>query len=340
MRVGLALPQYDFSVPAERPLRWETVAACARRAETLGFSSLWLSDHLFWDLARYGGSPEPGASFAPLPALAALARQTSTIRLGVLVLNAPLRPPSVLAKSLATLDVISHGRLIVGIGAGWYEPEFAASEIVFERPGTRLVQLQEAIAILRGMFGGGPFTFPGRHWSLEDARCLPLPVQRPGPPIWVGGKGDRLIRLAATVADGWNAVWVWTPETYLERAALFEAAREKAGRDPAEVTRSVGLYALVGEDEADLQRRFDRLRTVSPAGILDTSSLSDWRQGRLVGTVEQVREQLDVWAGLGVDELIVGAGAVPFALASPDDVEMIAAACSLAAPCPASDPLN
>ena len=338
MRVGLALPQYDFSVPGERPLRWETVVGYAERAEALGFSSLWLSDHLFWDLGRYGGSPEVGAAFAPLPALAALARRTTAARLGVLVVNAPLRPPSVLAKALATLDVVSGGRLVAGLGAGWYEPEFVAAGVPFERPGVRLAQLEEAIAILRGMWGGGPFSHAGRFWTIREARCLPVPVQQPGPPIWVGGRGDRLVRLAARHADGWNAVWAWTPEAYRDRLAVLDAACADAGRDPAALTRSLGLYALVGEDEADLRHRFDRLRSLSPPGVLDRTSLEEWRRGRLVGTVEQVGEQVAEWAALGVDELVVGAGAVPFALASPEDMEMIAAACTLEAPCQASDP--
>ena len=340
MRVGLALPQYDFSVPRERPLRWETVVAAARRAEALGFSSLWLSDHLFSDLARRGGSRDPEACLAPLPALAALARLTSTVRLGLLVLNAPLRPPSVVAKALATLDVISGGRLVVGMGAGWYEPEFAAAGVPFERPGVRLRQLEEAITILRGMFGGGPFSFHGRYWTIEEAWCLPVPAQAGGPPIWVGALGDRLVELTARHADGWNLCWTWTPEAYRERLAVLESACARAGRDPAEVTRSLGLYALVGEDEADLRRRFERLRSLSPPGVLAGTSLDRWRRGRLVGTVEQVREQLDEWAALGVDELIVSAAAIPFSLVSLEDVESIAAACSLDAPCPASDPLN
>ena len=340
MRVGLALPQYDFSVPGERPLQWETVVASARRAEALGFRSLWLSDHLFFDPGRYGSSGGRETSLAPLPALAALARVTAGPRLGVLVLNAPLRPPSVLAKALATLDVLSGGRLVAGVGAGWYEPEFAAAGVPFEPPGTRLDQLSEAITILRGMFGGGPFSHSGRHWTVEDARCLPRPVQRPGPPIWVGGRGDRLVRLAARHADGWNTAWASTPEAYGERLALLERACDEAGRDPAEVTRSLGLYALVGEDEDDLGRRFERLRSRSPAGRLTRATLDEWRVGRLVGTVPQVRDQLERWEALGVEELVVTAGAMPFALTALDDLEPIAAACSLEGQCPASDPSN
>lgn len=340
MRVGLALPQFDWSVPGEWPLQWETVVDWARHAEGLGFESLWLADHLFLDLARYGGSPEPGGCIDPLPALAALAGVTARPRLGTLVLCAPLRPPSLLAKALASLDVVSGGRLIVGMGAGWYEPEFAAAGIPFLAPGQRLVQLAEAIKVLEGMFDGGPFTFEGRYWRVAEARCLPQPVQRPRPPIWVGGRGDAILRLVARHADGWNTVWRWTHEAYRQRLAVLAEACETRGRDPATVTLSLGLTTLVGEDERDLRRRFDRYTELAPAGVVDGTSFDDWRQGRLVGTVDQVQEQIEAWADLGVSELIVGAGAVPFAVAHPDDLEMVAQACSLGAPWEASEPRN
>ena len=340
MQIGLALPQFDYSVPGERPLRWDTVLRWARRAEGLGFGSLWLADHLFLDLRRYGGTGEPGQTFDPLPALGALARVTSRARLGTLVLCAPLRPPSVLAKALATIDVLSGGRLVVGVGAGWYEPEFAAAGLPFEAPGARLAHLAEYLTVLRAMFGGGPVTFQGRHGSVVDARSRPVPVQRPHPPIWVGGRGDRLLEVVARHADGWNAVWAWTPETYGERVAVLEAACERAGRDPSSVTRSLGLYALVGEDEADLARRFERLRRLSPPGVLAGTTLAEWRQGRLVGTVEQVREQVEAWAARGVAELIVGTGAFPFGVGAEDDLEMVATACSLGAPWEASELRN
>ncbi|MGH9224342.1 MAG: LLM class flavin-dependent oxidoreductase [Acidimicrobiales bacterium] len=330
MKIGLALPQYDYSLPGERPLRWETVAEWARHAEAHGFDSLWVSDHLFLDLARFGAADsDPGGCLDAVAELAALARITTRARLGPLVLNAALRPPSVTAKALATLDVLSGGRLVIGLGAGWYEPEFRAAGVPFLPPGGRLRQLAEAIEIMRGMFGGGPFTYRGRHWSVHEARCLPLPLQRPAPPVWVGGKGDALLRLAARHADGWNAVWAWTPEAYREKLDVLRAACDQVGRDPATITLSLGLYTLVGESEADLRRRFDRLRALSPAGVLERTTLEEWRASRLVGTVERVREQLAAWAGLGVEEVIVGAGAVPFAVTDLDDVSLIAEACNL-----------
>jgi alkanesulfonate monooxygenase SsuD/methylene tetrahydromethanopterin reductase-like flavin-dependent oxidoreductase (luciferase family) len=141
--------------------------------------------------------------------------------------------------------------------------------------------------------------------------------------VFIGGKGDRLIATAAACADGWNACWVWTFDAYRERLEVLDRACHELDRDPATVWRSVGLYTLVGEDERDLTRRFERLRDATPSGVLDEVSLDEWRVGRLVGTVEQVREQAAEWASLGVETLVVGAGALPFQVASLDDMEAI-----------------
>ncbi|MDP8937934.1 MAG: TIGR03619 family F420-dependent LLM class oxidoreductase [Actinomycetota bacterium] len=349
MRIGLALPQYDFSVPGERPLQWSSIVRWARRAEELGFESVWLSDHLFLDIERHQGPSGPlsgklggagvSACVDPIVGLGALAVHTSKVGLGTLTLCAPLRPATVLAKSVTTLDVLSGGRLVVGLGAGWYEPELALVGAGGERPGERLARLAEAVEVLRGMAGGGPFSFAGRYARAQNARCLPRPVQRPAPPIWLGGKGDRLLRLVASAADGWNTAWRSTPAAYRKRVAVLHAECERLGRDPASVHLSVGLYALVGEDAADLTRRFERLRRLSPPGVVAGATLDDWRRGGLVGTVDDVGEQLDAWAAIGVSTVVLSLGAVPFSVAADDDSETVAAACSLG-PCPTSDPWN
>jgi probable F420-dependent oxidoreductase len=326
MRIGLALPQYDYSVASESPLRWETIVEYALAAERSGYDSLWLSDHLFLDLEKYGGSSTRQGVFDPLTTLAALATVVTRPRLGTLVLCEALRPAAVLAKSLASIDQLCQGRLDVGIGAGWYEPEYRAIGMAMPGPGERLARLREAVSVLRGLLGGGPCTFAGRYHRAFGARNEPAAVQRPTPPIIVGGKGDRLLELVAACADGWNTCWVWTPAAYRERLEVLERACEAVGRDPATITRSLGLYALCGEDERDLERRFERLRASTPAGVLDGTTLDAWRVGRLVGTVDEVREQAAAWADLGIDTIVVGPGAVPFAVTAVDDVELLAEA--------------
>jgi len=326
VRIGLALPQYDYSVSGESPLRFETILDYAREAERLGFDSLWLSDHLFLDLAKYGGTTERVGAFDPLVTLAALSRSVTGPRLGTLVCCEALRPASVLAKALATLDQLCDGRLDIGIGTGWYAPEYEAIGLPLPSPGDRLQRLRDAIEVCRGLLGGGPFTFTGPTTSVFDAPNQPPARQQPRPPIIVGGKGDRLLQVVADLADGWNTSWEWTVPAYVERLGVLERACERAGRDPATVTRSLGLYTLAGEDSRDLSARFDRIREARPPGVQGDVTLDSWRRGHLVGTVDEVGEQAAAWAELGIETLIVGMGLVPFSATGLDDLELMAAA--------------
>jgi alkanesulfonate monooxygenase SsuD/methylene tetrahydromethanopterin reductase-like flavin-dependent oxidoreductase (luciferase family) len=328
MRFGLALPQYDYSVRGERPLRFDTIVEYARVAAESGFESVWLSDHLFLDIGKYGGPPDREACFDPVVTLAALARRVPDVRLGTLVFCEALRPASVLAKSIATLDRVCGGRLDVGLGAGWYEPEYAAIGMAMPAPPVRLERLAEAVEVVKGVLAGGPFTFTGAHHRATDASSLPPPQQLPRPRVFVGGKGDRLLRLVAQHADGWNTCWSWTFDAYRERLHVLERECARIDRDPATVWRTLGLYALCGEDERDLTRRFELLRANSPRGVLDGVDLAEFRVGKLVGTVDEVRAQVQEWEALGVESLVVGAGVVPFQVTGVDDVAMLGSLCA------------
>lgn len=329
MRIGLALPQYDYSVAGHSPLPWDVIAESAVIAADAGIDSLWLSDHLLLDLAKYGGTPEPQGAFEPLVTLAALARTVPDVRLGTLVLCEALRPASVAAKALVTIDRISGGRLDVGLGAGWYAPDYEGVGLELPSPGVRLARLGEAVDVITAMLAADPGAFPvtvgGDYHRVIDATSRPPALQRPRPPVFVGGKGDRLLRLVAERADGWNTCWVWTQSAYRERLDVLERACEAVGRDPTTVWRSLGLYALCGENERDLRRRFEAMRAQQP-GVLDGVDLEQWRAGRLVGTPEQITEQAAGWADLGVETIIAGVGCVPFHLSSNDDVVALAEA--------------
>jgi probable F420-dependent oxidoreductase len=327
LEVGLALPQYDGWSAGPGRLSWETVTTWAQQAEAAGFSSLWLSDHLAYPAQRHRGWA--GRSFAmdPLTLLAGLARVTSTARLGTLVLCSALRPPGALAAALATVDILSRGRLEVGLGAGWWDEDFHLAGLRFPSAVERIEHLSETIHVLRRALSGERLSFQGRHVWVDGLRCHPLPVQRPGPPLWVGGRGRRLLGVAAAQADGWNlARWVGTVEDYTRTAAALDRACQKMGRDPATIARSVNRHVLVGEDEADLNRRWERLIELTPAGALAAGSLAAYRRGRLVGTVEQVREQAEEWADAGVATLIVSMGALPFAVTDLEDLELTVSA--------------
>lgn len=322
MEIGLALPQHDGSLLGQDRLSWDTVVAWARRAEALGFASLWLADAL-----PLASGEDAGAGghrwLEPLVALAALARVTTTARLGTFFLAAARRPPGVLAKALATLDVVSAGRLTVGVGAGTSAPGVPSSA---PAPAE---QLAEVVQILAGSFTGGPFSFAGRHHRVDGLRCRPRPLQDPRPPIWVVGDDDGTVAVAARHADGWNpGRWWGSLEAYRDRLAVLVRVCEQAGRDPDTVTRSLSRAALVGEDDADLARRWDRLRAATPPGALPARSLDDYREGRLVGTVDQVREQVAGWAAAGVTTLVVDLGAVAFSVTSSDDLELLVSATS------------
>jgi probable F420-dependent oxidoreductase len=326
MRLGLALPQYDYSVPGERPLSFATIVEHARVAEAAGFDSLWCSDHLFLDLGKYGGSDRRDACYEPIVTLSALARLVPRVRLGTLVLLEALRPAALLAKALATADRVSGGRIDVGLGAGWYEPEYAALGFdAMPGPGARLSRLREAVEVVTAVLEGGPVNYNGAAHSTRGAAPWPAPVQAPRPRVFVGGKGDRLLGLVARHADGWNTCWTWTIDAYRERCTVLERACEAIGRDPSTVWRTLGLYALVGENEVDLRRRYERLRANTP-GVLDRVGLDEFRRGRLVGTVDDVRDQANAWSELGVETLVAGVGAVPFQVGAIDDVELLASA--------------
>ena len=322
MQFGLALPHYDCSIPGRDPLPFADVLHWAQRAEALGFDSVWVSDHLTWDLAKYGADATRYGVHEALLTLAAVARVTTSVRLGTLVLCEALRPPAVLAKALAAIDRLSDGRLDVGLGAGWYEPDYHAIGMPMPPPGERVARLAEALQIVRPLLHEGHVVFHGRHHRAH-ATNAPRPVQD-RVPVFVGGKGDRVLRTIARHADGWNTCWAWTPSAYRERLGALERACDAVGRDPVTVSRSLGLSTLVGESEADLGRRFERLAERSPPGVLSGQTLATWRDGRLVGTVEQVREQVATWADLGVETIIVGAGVVPFQIVAADDVELMA----------------
>ncbi|HZN18710.1 MAG TPA: TIGR03621 family F420-dependent LLM class oxidoreductase [Micromonosporaceae bacterium] len=160
----------------------------ARRAESLGYSALVLPDHLV-------------EQHAPIPIMAMVAAATERLRIGTFVLNVDLRHPAVLAQDLASIDMLASGRLEIGIGAGWSRPEYDAVGLPFHPVGTRVARLREAVAVLKGCFADGPFSFAGEYYTITGHEGLPKPVQRPHPPFLIGGGGQRLLTLAGQQAD-------------------------------------------------------------------------------------------------------------------------------------------
>ena len=312
--------------PASGSVTFERVAGYAERAEAAGFAELWVSDHFWSDLSRYGGPAGRRGTLECWSTLSALAIRTRRVRLGSLVLAAGFRPPGLLAKMAATLDQLSGGRFDLGLGAGWYEEEFRANDLPFPPPGERLAMLEECLEILRRMLTGSgtPASFQGRHYRIDNAPVIPAPVQRPRPPLWVGGSGNRMLGVIARVADGWNVCWAITPEQYDQRLEVLRAACARAERPLDGVRRSVGLATLIGRDADDLAERWRRLQAWAPGGALDSVKLADWAVPRLVGTPDQIVEQLQVWQERGVEQMVCSFSNVPFAIFEDEQLELLA----------------
>jgi len=324
MKVGLALPHYDFSYPDGRAADLDATVAFARRAEELGYDSVWVSDHFFLDLSRYGGSPERHRSLEALATLASVAVETKRVRLGTLVLCEAFRHPPVLAKMASTLDIISGGRLELGVGAGWYETEYSAFGFRFPPTAERIARLRETVDILGGMLSTERFTYEGRYYHVSDAPNDPMPVQKPRPPILVGGKGGpKILRIVAEAADGWNTVWRWTPEAYAERVRELDHACERANRDPSSVRRSLGLYTVVGSDARDFEDRWARTCERAP---IDASGFraSDFARDALAGASADIVARIKEFEALGVSDLVCSFGLVPFSVSEEEQIELFA----------------
>jgi F420-dependent oxidoreductase-like protein len=247
---------------AQQRMPWDELVARTRFAEDLGFAGAWGFDHF---QPMYGDGP--GECFEGMTTLAALAAHTSRIRLGLLVTGVTYRHPSVLAAQALTVDHASHGRLELALGAAWFDPEHHALGIDFPPTGTRFDLLEDALEIITRLFTGERASYEGTVVSLADAQMRPVPVQRPRPPIWIGGSGPRrTMPIAARWADVWHSFA--GPSSFPDASARLDRLAEEAGRDPSEIARAASL------------------------------SLS--------GSLDEVRRTVDAWRETGVTYLVCG----------------------------------
>ena len=234
MRIGIQLPE------VEREVRWPEYLAMARAAEAGGFDSIWLGDHLLY---RGDGRPERGP-WEAWTLLAALAAATERVRLGPLVACAGFHPPGLIAKMAATVDEVSGGRFVLGLGAGWNEREFRAFGIPFDH---RVSRFEESFAIVRGLLGGERVTIAGRFWQADDAVLLPAPARRL--PLMIGSNGPRVLGIALPHVDAWNTWWDDygnSTEGFAALNARISAAARDAGRAPEDVERSACVLVALG----------------------------------------------------------------------------------------------
>jgi probable F420-dependent oxidoreductase len=235
LKVGVFLPVTEREMGGGSA-RWADLLAMAQRAETLGFDSIWVEDHL---LFQFDGQ-EPQGPWECWSMLAALAAVTSRVEIGPLVSCTSFRNPALLAKIADTVDEISGGRLILGLGAGWHEPEYRALGYPYDH---RVSRFEEALTIIHGLLRNGCIDFEGTYYSARECELRPRGPRPAGPPIMIGSTGERMLGLIAEYGDIWNA---WARQSLDDLAAdraLVDAAMARAGRDPRTLARSVCLLA-------------------------------------------------------------------------------------------------
>jgi F420-dependent oxidoreductase-like protein len=285
-------------IEGQEDVTWPEWVALARACEEHGVETLFRSDHyLSVDGAGVRGSLDAWAT------IAALAAVTTTLRLGTLVSPATFRHPSELAKVVATADQVSGGRVEVGMGTGWSEPEHTAYGFPFPPLGERMEVLEEQLQVVRGQWAGGTFSFEGRHYAVEELDARPKPVQRPRPPLILGGSGGpRSLALAARLADEYNTVSKTAAECAELRHKLDDACRRE-GRDPIPLSLMTGW--LAGEDRAELLDRAGRLAEWRGEHGKAEDFLRNLPQSWLAGTLDELDGRLLELEEAGVERVML-----------------------------------
>lgn len=272
--------RFALWIATERP--FDDVLASALEAEKLGFDAVYLADHFM-----PGADPASGPRLEAWTTLAALAARTRRVRLGVLVSGNTYRHPAVLAKMAATIDRISNGRLVLGLGAGWQRNEHEAYGIELPEIPELLGRLDEACQVIKLLFSNEWSDFSGRWYQLRQAPCEPKPLQEPLP-LLLGVAGEKIsMRIAARHADIWN-YWS-TPETIAPKLAVLERHCEEIGRDPKSIERSTQALVRLSEDQTERER----LRAEAGG------------QPTIIGSASEVAEALGRYQSLGLDEFVL-----------------------------------
>ncbi len=278
MKVGITVPMADeLTGPAPR---WPEIREAALWAEEAGFDSIWLFDHLLmrWDETATAGIWEIWTL------LSALAEATDRVELGTLVVCTAFRNPALLAKMADAVDEVSGGRLILGLGAGWHQPEFDAFGYPFDHLASRF---EEALAIVAPLVRTGAVDFRGTYHEASNCVSLPRGPRPDGPPIMIGAFGPRMLRLTARHADAWNTCWHGTPERFREERAAMIAACEDVGRDPESLAVTVGVGVVFPD--------------LAPGTPLETPEPSK----ALSGSPEEIAAGLRAYRDEGVDTVVV-----------------------------------
>ncbi len=295
-KFGVFLPFYAFRAPTINQL-FNHLKAVVLECERLDYDAVWLDDHLM-----YGDWP----ILEPWTTLSALATTTNKIRLGTMVSCIAHRNPALLAKAAATLDVISNGRLELGVGAGCQETEHTAYGFGFPKPNVRVERLGEALEVITRLWTQQKASFQGKHYTLKEAVCEPKPLQQPHPPITVGGTGEKILKVTAKYADRFDWGALQSADVFKQKLGVLEKQCRAVGRDMAEIERSCwpGGEVLVAEDP---QAVAELIAKHKPAG----TPLKEYREGTLAGTPSECLRRLQVYRKLGVTYFMLFFGDLP-----------------------------
>jgi F420-dependent oxidoreductase-like protein len=286
-------------IEGQEDVTWEDWLALAEACEANGVGTMFRSDHyLSVDDRRERGSLDAWGTITGLGAV------TETLRLGTMVSPATFRHPALLAKIAVTADHVSSGRVEVGIGAGWWEVEHELYGFELPAVGPRMDALEEQMQIVRGHWAEGPFSFEGKYFSARELDALPKPVQRPRPPLILGGRGGpRSLRLAARYADEYNTVMA-TAEEVAEIRRRLDKACEAEGRDPSSLPLSMMTGWLVGADREELVERASRLSQWKGEGDDGEAFIAGLRESTILGTSEEAIEQLRELEAAGLTRIM------------------------------------
>ncbi|MEE9534112.1 MAG: LLM class flavin-dependent oxidoreductase [Acidimicrobiia bacterium] len=276
MKVGIQLPE------VEREVRWPELRQMVRLIEEAGFDSIWVGDHLLYR-SESKAAAGPWEAWSQLAAIAAI---TERVELGPLVAATPFHSPAMLAKKAVTVDEISAGRLILGLGAGWNQAEFSAFGFPFDN---RVSRFEEAFTIIRTLVREGAIDFQGKYYSARDCEILPRGPRPQGPPIMIGSRGPRMLRISAPFMDQWNAWYAWFGNDVARLPPIIEKldnALLAAGRDPAEVERSAAMLIQLGGGEGRLTGDPDRGVSMP-----------------FQGTPDQIAAEIAVYGELGISHM-------------------------------------
>ena len=284
-------------IEGQEGLTWERFFRLAQAAEELGFSSLFRSDHL----TSLDGFPQR-ATLAVWPSLTALALRTERIRFGPMVCSVTFRHPVMLAKLAADVDVLSGGRLDLGLGAGWFEGEHEMFGIDFPAYRRRLARMDEAAHVITRLWSGEPSSFEGDYYRLQAAENYPTPLSDP-PTLIMGGKGERTLQVVARHATEWNCSYE-SVDVFRQKSAQLDEAAVAAGRDPESIRRSIMIPFVVGNSAAALQDRIDAHRRTFPN--LLPPDFEAWRAaGFIGGSPGEVTEQIAAFVEAGADRFML-----------------------------------